>query len=88
MAFLILLAVSGETVALSAGAISAGDVARSIVGGFTLGYISVRVNGCPFRKHVEAGEGEIESILFIVGYYCGIVYYSLVLSEIVSYLLG
>ena len=68
--------------------ISMGDVLGSTVGGFCSRLISVKVGGRPFRKHVEAGEGEIENVLFVAGYYRGIAFYCLVLGEVVSYLLG
>ncbi len=41
----------------------------TIIGGLGIGMVSVIANGCPFRQHVRASEGDRGSLAFILGFY-------------------
>ena len=47
----------------------------SIIGGLGLGFFSTLSGGCPLRQHVMAGQGRIGSILYLAGFYVGIIIY-------------
>ena len=52
----------------------------SIIGGIGLGFFATLSGGCPIRHHVMAGQGRIDSILYLLGFYSGIfVFYFLIL---------
>ena len=44
-------------------------VVFTIIGGLGVGVVSVIANGCPFRQHVRASEGDRGSLAFILGFY-------------------
>ncbi|VVB88242.1 Sulphur transport [uncultured archaeon] len=44
-------------------------VILTILGGFGVGLFSVMADGCPFRQHVRASEGDRGSVAFILGFY-------------------
>ncbi len=46
-----------------------GKVILSIAGGLGIGFFSVMANGCPFRQHVRAGEGDSGAVAYILGFY-------------------
>jgi uncharacterized membrane protein YedE/YeeE len=54
-----------------------------VIGSLGLGIISTYVDGCPFRMHVKAGSGDLNSIIYLTGFYIGIVYFILFLQDIV-----
>jgi uncharacterized membrane protein YedE/YeeE len=47
----------------------------SIIGGLGLGLFSTLAGGCPLRQHVMAGQGRIDSIVYLLGFYIGIIIY-------------
>jgi uncharacterized membrane protein YedE/YeeE len=51
------------------GGITLTIVVFTIIGGFGVGIVSVIANGCPFRQHVRASEGDRGSLAFILGFY-------------------
>ncbi|MBC7090759.1 MAG: YeeE/YedE family protein [Nitrososphaeria archaeon] len=53
------------------------------IGSLGLGIISTYVDGCPFRMHVKAGSGNLDSVIYLIGFYIGIIYFILFLEEIV-----
>jgi len=53
------------------------------IGSLGLGIISTYVDGCPFRMHVKAGSGDLNSIIYLTGFYTGIVYFILFLQDII-----
>jgi uncharacterized membrane protein YedE/YeeE len=57
---------------------SPGYLTASIIGGVGLGFFSVLAEGCPFRQHVMAAEGRQSAMLYLMGFYIGIVYFYLV----------
>ena len=44
-------------------------VVFTIIGGLGVGMVSVIANGCPFRQHVRASEGDRGSLAFVLGFY-------------------
>lgn len=56
----------------------------AIVGGFGMGFFSVLAGGCPLRLHMLAGEGKGAAAAYLVGFYIGIVYFFLVVSELLK----
>lgn len=57
----------------------------SLAGGFGLGFFATLSDACPLRHHVMAGQGRIDSLLFIAGLATGIaVYYVAVTKFFVS----
>ena len=51
------------------GGITLEIVVFTIIGGLGVGMVSVIANGCPFRQHVRASEGDRGSLAFILGFY-------------------
>lgn len=49
-----------------------------VIGGIGIGFFSVLAEGCPFRQHVMAAEGRESAILYLAGFYIGIVYFVVV----------
>jgi len=47
----------------------------SLIGGLGLGLFSTLAGGCPLRQHVMAGQGRIDSIVYLLGFYIGIIIY-------------
>lgn len=39
------------------------------VAGIGLGFVSLLIDGCPFRQHVLAGQGRVESMVYLGGFY-------------------
>jgi len=56
----------------------------SIIGGLGLGLFSTLAGGCPLRQHVMAGQGRIGSIVYLVGFYVGIIMYYIFVVKIVA----
>lgn len=46
-----------------------------------LGFCSVLAGGCPTRQHVMAAEGKESAVYYLAGFYVGIVYFILVISQ-------
>ena len=56
-------------------------------GGFGVGYLSVLANGCPFRQHVLAAQGSVNSIVYVAGFLAGsFVFHIAVAPLVVEYL--
>jgi len=56
----------------------------SLICGLGLGFFSVLANGCPLRQHVMAGQGRIGSIVYILGFYFGIIIYYFFIIKLIS----
>ena len=54
----------------------------SIIGGFGIGLFSTLSGGCPLRQHVLAGQGRVESIVYLTGFYIGITIYYLLIVRL------
>jgi len=57
---------------------STGILIAGIVGSIGMGFFSVFAEGCPFRQHVMAAEGKGSALLYLLGFYLGIVYFNMV----------
>jgi uncharacterized protein len=42
---------------------------------FAVGFLSVLADGCPFRQHVLAAQGMSSGVLYLAGFYGGVVVY-------------
>lgn len=51
-------------------------IAATVVAACVVGAVSIMSDGCPFRQHVRAGQGEPEAVHYLVGFYLGLVAYS------------
>ena len=49
----------------------------SLFGGLALGFLSTLAGGCPLRQHVMSGQGRIDSMFYLLGFYIGIIVYYL-----------
>jgi len=66
---------------------SAGILIAGIVGSVGMGFFSVFAEGCPFRQHVMAAEGKSSALLYLLGFYLGIVYFNIVTIQWLELLL-
>jgi len=48
-------------------------VLLSVAGGFGVGALSVRVEGCPFRQHVLGAQGSGNAMMYLAGFLAGAV---------------
>ncbi len=56
----------------------------SIIGGFGLGLFSTLAGGCPMRQHVLAGQGRIDSFVYLAGFYTGIILYYIITVKLIA----
>jgi uncharacterized membrane protein YedE/YeeE len=47
----------------------------TLLAAFSLGFLSVLANGCPFRQHVLAGQGVSNAVYYLLGFYGGVLIY-------------
>jgi len=59
----------------------------AIIGGFGTGFFSVLAGGCPFRFHVMAGEGRKVAVVYLLGFYVGIIYFYAIVMKILTLLI-
>ncbi len=52
----------------------------TILGAFVIGVLSVLVGGCPLRQHVKAASGNKSALVYVGGFYIGVLIYMLFLS--------
>jgi uncharacterized protein len=50
----------------------------TIVGGLGVGIVGVLSGGCPFRMHVQAFEGKKTYLVYLMGFYVGLIFYNMV----------
>lgn len=55
------------------------------IGGIGFGLFSVLAGGCPTKQHVAAASGSKTSMLYLLGFYAGLIYFQVV---ILAYLLS
>jgi hypothetical protein len=58
------------------------------IGGLGFGLFSVLAGGCPTKMHVAAASGAKTSMLYLVGFYAGIIYFQVVVLEYLLVLFG
>ena len=56
----------------------------SIIGGLGLGLFSTLAGGCPLRQHVMAGQGRVDSIIYLLGFYIGIIIYYVITVKLIA----
>jgi uncharacterized protein len=59
----------------------------SIIGGFILGLVSVRMGGCALRQHVLAAQGNGDALFYIMGFFSMVIIYNFVLRGFIDGLL-
>lgn len=52
----------------------------TIGGAFLIGLLSVLIGGCPLRQHVKAAGGNKSAMMYVAGFYIGVVIYMLFIS--------
>ena len=50
-------------------------------GAFIIGILSVLAGGCPLRQHVKAAGGNKSAIVYLGGFYVGVIVYMLFLND-------
>lgn len=55
---------------------------------FLVGLGSVLADGCPLRQHVMAGQGSRGALLYLAGFYAGVVLYDLVVQDWIARAFG
>ena len=58
-------------------------LALAAIGGFGVGYASTLANGCPFRQHVLAGQGVVNAVTYLAGFFVGAVIFHTTVAPIV-----
>ena len=53
----------------------------TIAGAFIIGILSVLAGGCPLRQHVKAAGGNKSAIVYLGGFYVGVIVYMLFLND-------
>jgi len=51
-------------------------IAATVVAACVVGAVSIVSDGCPFRQHVRAGQGEPDAVHYLAGFYVGLIAYS------------
>lgn len=59
-------------------------VILTIAGGFGIGLFSVMANGCPFRQHVKASEGDSGAVAYIIGFYFAAIAFGFLINPFIS----
>jgi len=68
-------------------ALPSGGLGLLLVGAFAafaVGVVSIAAEGCPFRQHVRAGQGESSAVRYLAGFYAGLLLYGWLGPQIVS----
>ncbi|MDO5111708.1 MAG: YeeE/YedE thiosulfate transporter family protein [Clostridia bacterium] len=47
----------------------------TILGAFVIGVLSVLIGGCPLRQHVKAASGNKSAMVYVLGFYVGVIIY-------------
>ncbi len=58
--------------------------AISLIGGLGLGLFSTLAGGCPLRQHIMAGQGRVDSTVYLAGFYLGIIIYYLFVVKLLA----
>ena len=56
----------------------------SLLGGWGLGLCSTLAGGCPLRQHVMTGQGRVDSMVYLLGFYIGIITYYLFVVKFIA----
>jgi uncharacterized membrane protein YedE/YeeE len=66
---------------LSTPGMSVTTVILILIGGIGFGLFSTFAGGCPTKQHVAAASGSKHSMLYLLGFYAGIIYFQAVILE-------
>jgi len=66
------------------GAGSLATLTLAVIGGLGYAFFSVLAEGCPLRQHVNATTGNGAAIIYIVGFYVGILFFQIVMVNYVN----
>jgi len=61
-----------------------GILILTIAGGIGVGFFSTLSDGCPFRQHIRASEGDSGSLAYIMGFYLAAVIFGIVGKLIIT----
>jgi len=61
--------------------LASGFIYVTFSGGLLLGTISTLAGGCAMRQHVLFAQGRLDSLYYLIGFYCAVVFYYLVLYK-------
>jgi hypothetical protein len=67
------------------GIASLGTLVLAAIGGLGYAFFSVMAEGCPLRQHVNATMGNGASIIYLLGFYVGILFFRFVLTDLVVF---
>jgi hypothetical protein len=59
----------------------------TVIGGAGVGFLSTLANGCPFRQHVLAAQGAIDSMIYLAGFFAGAVIFHALTGRLLLHLL-
>ncbi len=57
------------------------------LGGLGVGYISILVNGCPFRMHVLAAQGAVNAVTYLAGFLAGAILFHALIAPLLVWVL-
>ena len=60
----------------------------AIIGGLGIGFFAVLSGGCPFRNTILSGEGHMNSVIYLIGFFVGGVLFHLFVFSTLASLLG
>ncbi len=66
------------------GADSLATLVLALIGGLGYAFFSVLAEGCPLRQHVNATTGNGAAIIYLVGFYVGILFFQFVMVNYVN----
>ncbi|HVP22909.1 MAG TPA: YeeE/YedE thiosulfate transporter family protein [Conexivisphaerales archaeon] len=79
---------SGYLSLLNTPGLTTGTIVLIFVGGIGFGLFSVLAGGCPTKQHVAAASGSKTSMLYLLGFYAGLIYFQVVILEYLLSILG
>jgi uncharacterized membrane protein YedE/YeeE len=66
------------------GVSSIATIILSVIGGLGYAFFSVMAEGCPLRQHVNATTGNGAAIIYLVGFYVGILFFQFVVLNYIN----
>ncbi len=76
-------ALVGGTSVASFGRPITSAILLTAIGGFGVGWVSIRAEGCPFRQHVLAAQGAGNSMVYLLGFLVGAPLFHVLVSPFV-----
>lgn len=66
------------------GAGSVATLILALVGGLGYAFFSVMAEGCPLRQHVNATTGSGAAIVYLIGFYFGVLFFRLIVIDFIN----